>query len=464
MVLTRSMSGATPHPKSGRVRQRTGTENTGDSSDTDRLKNARPKNRRLRSESADQDFDYIPPARELVAEGPIVPDITISFLYNPHRLIMLASVWILLIYLAFGYDSDQYTPLHNLRVGVGSAIAIFLCVGGMVFPSGPFIRPHPVVWRIVFGCAVIYQAFGLCLLVQSTDSARKSLRLLDSTLGVELTSDKSYAEDCTLSLETFFSPAVWDRFALAHFLGWMVKAFMLRNRVYCWVISIMWEMIELSLIYMQPNFAECWWDSLIMDVLLCNGIGIEVGIQLVRLFEMREFAWSGVFSIPTVRGKVKRALLQFSPESWQHLEWEGTHSIKRWLGAIFVILMLQCIELSGFLLKTTFWLPIECDLNLYRLFVMALCCAPAVKQFYIYLVDDERKTMGAHCWMCLTCVVTEWLIIIKHSKGMFPPPPTQSIVMWLGVAGFFLFVSFWFLTKLPKRRNQRNKRRSEKSA
>ena len=70
---------------------------------------------------------------------------------------------------------------------------------------------------------------------------------------------------------------------------------------------------------------------------------------------MREFKWSGVFSFPTLRAKIKRAILQFSPESWQHLEWEGTHSIKRWAGALFIILMTQLIELGGFLLKTTFW-------------------------------------------------------------------------------------------------------------
>ena len=61
---------------------------------------------------------------------------------------------------------------------------------------------------------------------------------------------------------------------------------MIRNRAICWTISIGWEILELSLTFMLPNFAECWWDQWIMDVLLCNGIGIELGVRVCQYFEL----------------------------------------------------------------------------------------------------------------------------------------------------------------------------------
>lgn len=46
--------------------------------------------------------------------------------------------------------------------------------------------------------------------------------------------------------------------------------------------------------HLLPNFQECWWDALILDVLLCNGLGIAVGMLICRLLEMRVFHWESV--------------------------------------------------------------------------------------------------------------------------------------------------------------------------
>lgn len=31
---------------------------------------------------------------------------------------------------------------------------------------------------------------------------------------------------------------------------------------------------------MLPNFYECWWDNVVLDVLICNGLGIFTGMQV----------------------------------------------------------------------------------------------------------------------------------------------------------------------------------------
>lgn len=40
-------------------------------------------------------------------------------------------------------------------------ITVFLLVGMLMFQDGPFLRPHPAIWRVVLACGVAY----LCLLV-----------------------------------------------------------------------------------------------------------------------------------------------------------------------------------------------------------------------------------------------------------------------------------------------------------
>lgn len=58
-----------------------------------------------------------------------------------------------------------------------------------------------------------------------------------------------------------------DVFALAHAVGWFCKALILRDYTFCWILSVMFEVMEYSLSHQLNNFDECWWDhvSLLRD-------------------------------------------------------------------------------------------------------------------------------------------------------------------------------------------------------
>lgn len=49
-------------------------------------------------------------------------------------------------------------------------IFFFLIVSILAFPNGPFTRPHPVVWRMLFGLSVLYLLFLLFLMFQDYKS------------------------------------------------------------------------------------------------------------------------------------------------------------------------------------------------------------------------------------------------------------------------------------------------------
>ena len=46
--------------------------------------------------------------------------------------------------------------------------------------------------------------------------------------------------------------------------------------------------------HLLPNFAECWWDALLLDVLLCNGLGIWLGMYVCRKLEIRNYHWESI--------------------------------------------------------------------------------------------------------------------------------------------------------------------------
>ena len=76
----------------------------------------------------------------------------------------------------------------------------------------------------------------------------------------------------------------------AHILGWWGKTLMLRDPSMLWVISIGFELMEVTFRHWLPNFNECWWDSWILDFLICNNLGI----------------WLGMFGGRRGRGSVRR--------------------------------------------------------------------------------------------------------------------------------------------------------------
>ena len=124
---------------------------------------------------------------------------------------------------------------------------------------------------------------------------------------------------------------------MAHFIGWMGKGLLIRDVRLCVALSFLWELLELSLFWILPNFAECWWDSFVLDFLVCNGTGLYCGVQLAKYLEMREFDWLGAAPPPLppplqskgVRHKMKRFAQQFTPHHWLRVEWRGNKKNKQ---------------------------------------------------------------------------------------------------------------------------------------
>ncbi|XP_052616986.1 phosphatidylserine synthase 2 isoform X3 [Peromyscus californicus insignis] len=190
---------------------------------------------------------------------------------------------------------------------------------------------------------------------------------------------------------------------------------MIRDWWMCMIISVMFEFLEYSLEHQLPNFSECWWDHWIMDVLICNGLGIYCGMKTLEWLSLKTYKWQGLWNIPTYKGKMKRIAFQFTPYSWVRFEWKPASSLHRWLAVCGIILVFLLAELNTFYLKFVLWMPPEHYLVLLRLVFFVNVGGVAMREIYDFMDElKPHRKLGQQAWLVAAITVTELLIVVKY--------------------------------------------------
>lgn len=108
----------------------------------------------------------------------------------------------------------------------------------------------------------------------------------------------SYGADCRVhtpenerSQYANVMDAIFDVHFVAHFLGWLGKMLIMRDWYVAWICSFFFEFLELTFKHWLPNFIECWWDSLLMDLFGCNLLGIIVGNFILKYMSVSKIDW-----------------------------------------------------------------------------------------------------------------------------------------------------------------------------
>ncbi|MEJ1288356.1 phosphatidylserine synthase 1 [Cricetulus griseus] len=300
-------------------------------------------------------------------------------------------------------ERDDSVPEDNIWRGILSVIFFFLIISVLAFPNGPFTRPHPALWRMVFGLSVLYFLFLVFLLFLNFEQVKSLMYWLDPNLryATREADIMEYAVNChVITWERIVSH--FDIFAFGHFWGWAMKALLIRSYGLCWTISITWELTELFFMHLLPNFAECWWDQVILDILLCNGGGIWLGMVVCRFLEMRTYHWASFKDIHTTTGKIKRAVLQFTPASWTY-----------------------------------------------------------VRQYYAYLTDTQCKRVGTQCWVFGVIGFLEAIVCIKFGQDLFSKTQILYVVFWLLCVAFTTFLCLYGMVWYAEHYGHREKTYSE---
>jgi len=123
-----------------------------------------------------------------------------AWAYRPHTISLLLVGACLLIWASGALnpentsDTDRVT---SVKRGVWAMIAVFLGYCLLQAPSTILIRPHPAIWRLVHGIAVVYLVALTFLLFQKRDDAQQFMKYVHPDLGVELP-ERSYGADCRI--------------------------------------------------------------------------------------------------------------------------------------------------------------------------------------------------------------------------------------------------------------------------
>lgn len=400
----------------------------------------------------------------------VYDDGTNTFFWRAHTVTVLFILTCALVYVTLLEETPQDTA-YNTKRGIVASILVFLCFGVTQAKDGPFTRPHPAYWRFWLCVSVVYELFLIFILFQTVHDGRQFMKYIDPKLGVPLP-ERDYGGNCLMydpgnTTDPFHN--IWDKidgFVPAHFLGWYIKTLVIRDWWMCMIISVMFEFLEYSLEHQLPNFSECWWDHWIMDVLVCNGLGIYCGMKTLGWLSMKPYQWQGLWNIPTYKGKIKRIAFQFTPYSWVKFEWKPASNLRRWLAVLGIIFMFLLAELNTFYLKFVLWMPPEHYLVLLRLVFFVNVGGVAMREIYDFMDDPKfHRKLGQQAWMVAAITVTEFLIVVKYDPNtiMLPIPFFITQCWFLGILLIFTWTLWRFFFRDITLRYKETRRRKQES-
>lgn len=347
----------------------------------------------------------------------------------------------------FELASDEYTETMQIWVRQRVALAIFcllVLVVGYVYleyRDGVFVQPHPAVWRILHGLSLVYLLCLVLLLCLHNEDGRLVFQTLNPGAG----SSKyrpfagTLVQDCSLNLRTLKRQltSIWF---IAHVLGWFFKMCIFRSWMFCLVLAVFFEFSELSLQWVIPEFRECWWDSIFIDSILSNGMGMLLGSAALIIFGANVFDWLGEYATN------ETVLIKLTPFSGDSKT--GFFRTPRDLVLTLVLWIVALLfEINAFLLMTALDIPAHNPTNFIRLIVLGLLAFPAVAEFY-----DEMRTkpprIGSNCLLFAIIVFVELLVSIKYGVERYHSTaiPMDVAILWFLCLGFFGLWSYCHFT------------------
>jgi phosphatidylserine synthase 2 len=408
-----------------------------------------------------------------------------SFFYTPRTLSTMILFLASLNFLAYGYlDSLKlktkayfYDPLNpdvfeDYRWPLFFAFFSIIAFAVTQFPDSIIRRPHPVFWRVFLGLMLSYSCFMTLVLLLPTDKARFIFKIFHPYFGNPLP-ERGYADDCRvftpeneISQFSNIYDAVYDVHFIAHLAGWWFKMLIIRDVKLAWITSASFELIEISFRHWLPNFWECWWDHLCLDLFGCNAAGIVLGAMTIKYMGVSRINW--IYKKPQVveneeeknRGPIARALSKFSPEVVITYDWAMLTSLKRYCQVWFYIFFILSVDAMNFFLKFILFVGAESDLLKARVFIWAFSAIATSKEYYEYLDDPNCARVGPFFWLSCYTLFIEYSVWFKHSRGMFDQPfPWYVKVIMVSYAATVLLGAVMAYWNGKKQKEETNKQR-----
>eukprot|EP00937_MAST-01D_sp_MAST-1D-sp2_P005102 g5102.t1 len=313
---------------------------------------------------------------------------------------------------------------------VGSATLVLGTAA--LLPDGSLTHPHRAFWRVSYALLLWYAAaLAYLAWLPGPPAVRDALRFLDDTLGEPLP-ERAYGTHCDMSWENV-EAVLFDIFVLPHAFGWICGTALLRDVRLAWVLSVLFELLEVTFTHWQPNFDECWWDHVLVDVLVCNAFGIYAGKRLLRRSRVAQFDWLGFrAAAPGTAGAGAGGGVHAGPSRWLPLV---LRSWRRYCAVLLLLGMVSLMMLNAFFLKSALWIPSEHSANVARL-LLWYCTAPyAMHEYYHWCVGGSGSGgSGGSLWrtaLCSVVILLEAGLCTKFRRESFAAPfPGDVVFAW----------------------------------
>ncbi|KAG5483233.1 hypothetical protein CUR178_04812 [Leishmania enriettii] len=382
--------------------------------------------------------------------------------YTPHTVLILLSILVFIVLMLRYYQYAGLTVAAKVKVGLSAASFVFIGFGAVHLPDSLMVRPHPAVWRAVLALGVQYLLFLTFMVFQDLGTVRTIMGYYDASL-LHPPQERAYAQDCRIRTEEdpfFFVHTSFDVFLLAHSLGYVVKMLMLRDWRMVTAVSLGFEVVEVTFQHVLPNFSECWWDHIILDVLICNGGGMLIGMWLLRQLNAKEYKWIALKEIPTVKGKAKRLLGQLGPRSFQRYNWNVFQSPTRFFQVAGILLLILLQELNCFTMKAILQMTPTHHLVTGRLVLWTLLATSCLRELYEFMTNPHIKRIGTTAWVTILGVGMEtiWITKMAFEGHYFQDAlmPTHVAVPWMvAIAAFTIWLLLYFGVLSLEQRNRR---------
>ena len=225
---------------------------------------------------------------------------------------------------------------------------------------------------------------------------------------------------------------------------------LLRDWQMCMIYSISFEVVELSLWFI-PEFKECWWDSVFLDMLGANMLGMFMGKLSLQYLSCKEYVWEPLNMNAPFISHVTRFVKRFTPFSWSDYYWPQDPK-SWWLSSLMWIGSL-ILEVNSFLIIHAFSIKPSHWILTARLLLLGAQGAQSVPEWYEY-VRGNTSRIGHNCWVVFMIGVVELLLAYRYGKqggsyGSMTPPLDIVIIH----VAFLVLWSIWYTVSLYRGRN-----------
>ena len=156
-----------------------------------------------------------------------------SYFWRAHTVTVLIVLISCLVYTAL-IETPSDDSVHNGKRGFTAALFFWITLGMTIMPDGPFLRPHPALWRFAFACSIFYELLLIYILFQRPSDAGSLLKYVDESLG-EPIPEKDYGGDCkiydaSVPDDPFHNiKDKMDIFIIGHLFGYWCKTLIFRD-------------------------------------------------------------------------------------------------------------------------------------------------------------------------------------------------------------------------------------------